>query len=200
MSAPTCRRCDDPAVAVFRFSRGCYCDPAEVQALCPHHAFKSGPARGGTMELIEDLTIDSSFTELYMSYYAIDDRANQLMSERVAPLIGDGPNARHEAAPRSTGDRTPQVAAELNRLHGLGAVAADNRKLIEELKERLAPVLRPHPMADPRAADSNGTCQLKQAEPLAPVAGTLRDLRERIGGQLHEGNAVLRWLLDALGI
>lgn len=58
----TCHLCEDEAVAIFRFSHGCYCDPTEVQPLCLHHAHKSGPAAGGTMDLIEDLTLGSEFT------------------------------------------------------------------------------------------------------------------------------------------
>jgi hypothetical protein len=57
-------------VAVFRFAYGCYCDPAQRQPLCLHHAIKSGAARGpngepGTMELIEDLTIGDQFTQFW---------------------------------------------------------------------------------------------------------------------------------------
>jgi hypothetical protein len=122
-------------------------------------------------------------------------------ADRTTPLTGDGSNVRYEAAPPPSADRTPQVSTEMNRLLGLVDLAAANGKLLEELKSRLAPVLRPHPMGgDPRADGGNGACTLKQSEPLAPLAGDLRDLRERLGERLHESNTVLRWLLDALGV
>jgi hypothetical protein len=57
-----CSLCDTEAVAVFHFSRGCHCSSEPIQALCLHHAHKSGPPSGGTMELIEDLTIDGEFS------------------------------------------------------------------------------------------------------------------------------------------
>jgi hypothetical protein len=57
-----CHLCGLAAVAVFYFSRGCYCNPSTVQSLCEHHARKSGPAAGGTMELIKDLTEGSAFS------------------------------------------------------------------------------------------------------------------------------------------
>lgn len=66
MDLPTpCHLCGAPAVAVFYLSRGCYCDPTTVQALCPHHAFKSGPAAGGGMELVKDLTDSQEFSRLW---------------------------------------------------------------------------------------------------------------------------------------
>lgn len=66
MHNPTpCHLCSDPAVAVFYFSHGCYCDPTTVQPLCISHAHKSGPAAGGSMELIKDLTEDSAFSEYW---------------------------------------------------------------------------------------------------------------------------------------
>jgi hypothetical protein len=57
-----CHLCDGEAVAVFWFDKGCYCDEAQRQPLCLHHAYKSGPAKGGTMELIEDLSADGEFS------------------------------------------------------------------------------------------------------------------------------------------
>jgi hypothetical protein len=62
-----CHLCNDPAVAVFRFSRGCYCDPATVQPLCLHHAHRSVPAGGGSMDLIEDLTVGGEFGRYWAS-------------------------------------------------------------------------------------------------------------------------------------
>jgi hypothetical protein len=56
-----CHLCDHHAVAVYYFSRGCYCDPSTVQPLCLHHAHKSRPVLNGTMELIKDLTVDGVF-------------------------------------------------------------------------------------------------------------------------------------------
>lgn len=60
-----CHLCDDKAVCIFEFSRGCYCDNATYQPLCLHHSFKSGPAKDGTMCLIKDLTEDKEFTKLW---------------------------------------------------------------------------------------------------------------------------------------
>lgn len=60
-----CHLCDDPALAVFYFSRGCVCDLATIQPLCPSHVAKSRPATGGSMELIKDLTIDGAFSEIW---------------------------------------------------------------------------------------------------------------------------------------
>ena len=56
-----CKRCGKEAIAIFFFSEGCYCDESKVQALCLHHAMKSGPPDGGTMQLMTDLTQDFSF-------------------------------------------------------------------------------------------------------------------------------------------
>jgi hypothetical protein len=61
VSGPQCHLCGSPALGVFRFSRGCLCDPATVQPLCWQHAVKSRPAGGGSMELVEDLTTDGGF-------------------------------------------------------------------------------------------------------------------------------------------
>jgi hypothetical protein len=58
-----CHLCGAPAVAVFYFSHGCYCDPTTVQPLCAHHAHKSGPGTGGGMELVKDLSVDGSFAK-----------------------------------------------------------------------------------------------------------------------------------------
>ncbi len=61
----TCVRCGAEAIGVFFFDKGCYCDPSTTQALCLHHAHKSGPVEGGSMILIEDLTTDNSFTRYW---------------------------------------------------------------------------------------------------------------------------------------
>jgi hypothetical protein len=123
-------------------------------------------------------------------------------ADRTTPPMVGGPiaseNWRGSPDPPPSADRTPQVSTEMNRLHGLVDLAAANGKLLDELKDRLAPVLRPHPMANPVGA--NGACQAKQSELLAPLAADIRDIGERIGDRLHEANVVLRWLLDALGV
>jgi hypothetical protein len=60
-----CHLCDDEAVAVFEFSHGCLCSSDRIQPLCLHHARKSAPTEGGTMLLIEDLTVDGEFTRYW---------------------------------------------------------------------------------------------------------------------------------------
>lgn len=60
-----CHLCGKPAVAVFRFSRGCVCSPATDQALCLQHAHRAQPAEGGSMELLEDLTVGGEFTRYW---------------------------------------------------------------------------------------------------------------------------------------
>lgn len=60
-----CHLCDNEAIGLFYFSEGCYCDMTKDQPLCLHHAFKSGPNNGGAMILIEDLTLDKSFTSYW---------------------------------------------------------------------------------------------------------------------------------------
>jgi len=61
----TCTLCKDKAVALFEFSHGCACDDSRYQYLCTHHAFKSRSRCGGTMVLIEDLTVDGAFTRVW---------------------------------------------------------------------------------------------------------------------------------------
>jgi hypothetical protein len=65
--AIACVRCGDPAVAVFLFSAGCYCDPSKLQSLCLHHAMKSGPPPGESMQLVEDLSEGGAFGRWWSS-------------------------------------------------------------------------------------------------------------------------------------
>lgn len=56
-----CRFCDDEALAIFHFSRGCVCYPDDrQQTLCWQHVVRATPLGG--MELIEDLTLGQNFT------------------------------------------------------------------------------------------------------------------------------------------
>ena len=70
-----CHLCDYAAVAVFYFSRGCYCDLTTVQPLCLHHAYRSHPVPSGTMELIKDLTLDGGFAGRGMSTRPLPSRS-----------------------------------------------------------------------------------------------------------------------------
>lgn len=79
-----CHLCGDSAVAVFYFSHGCSCSTATVQPLCLHHAYKSAPVSGGSMELIKDLSLDGVFS----AHWA--DRLRARAALRVeAELRGD---------------------------------------------------------------------------------------------------------------
>ena len=55
-----CHLCDTEAIAIFCFTKGCYCDKTEIQPLCLHHAYKSGPNNDGAMILLEDLSIEKN--------------------------------------------------------------------------------------------------------------------------------------------
>jgi hypothetical protein len=55
-----CTLCDSEAIAVYYFDKGCVCNKSTTQPLCEHHIRKSTPI--GSMELIEDLTLDNKFS------------------------------------------------------------------------------------------------------------------------------------------
>ena len=60
-----CHLCESAAVAVFRFPAGCACSSERVQALCAQHACKATPQGG--MLLINDLTVDNEFTQVWLN-------------------------------------------------------------------------------------------------------------------------------------
>lgn len=60
-----CLLCEDLAIAIWYFRKGCLCNASREQPLCLHHSVKSRPVGSGTKELREDLSVDKEFTRWY---------------------------------------------------------------------------------------------------------------------------------------
>ncbi len=60
-----CNLCNDEAIAIFYFSKGCICSNRQIQPLCHQHIIKATPK--GCMNLMQDLTIDMEFTKEWYS-------------------------------------------------------------------------------------------------------------------------------------